>query len=121
MTGAQQSPARLDAYPAWVAALPDVDVDFPGARGHLLSGPHGQLVLWAFDDGGRVPAHRHGPQLGVVLRGAVLLEVDGRCVRYGAGDSFSIADDQVHAATIEPHTLVMEVFAEPDRHRERAR
>ncbi|MYU12631.1 cupin domain-containing protein [Streptomyces sp. SID8361] len=111
----------LDAYPDWVTALPEVDTTFPGACGHLLSGEHGQLVLWRFDEGGSVPVHRHGPQLGMVIRGCVRMTHGGATVDYRAGESFSLADSEDHGAEISPGTLVMELFAENDRHRERAR
>ncbi|WP_048586547.1 cupin domain-containing protein [Streptomyces viridochromogenes] len=110
----------LHAYPDWVTALPEVDTSFPGAHGHLLSGAHGQLVLWRFDEGGSVPVHSHGPQLGMVLSGCVRMIRGGRTVAYRAGESFSLADGEDHGADISPGTLVMELFAENDRHHARA-
>ena len=111
---------RITAFPDWVTLLPEVDVDFPGAKGYLLSGVHGQLVMWDFATGGSVPAHQHGPQLGVVLAGSVLLTREGNTVHYGAGESFSLEDREWHGARIDPGTMVLEIFAESDRHRARA-
>lgn len=104
-------------YPTWVRGLPKVDADFPGADGRLITGGAGQAVLWTFEDGGAVPAHWHGPQIGFVIYGCVDLVVDGKPVECGAGQTFFIDDQAIHSATIKPGTLVVEIFAESDRHR----
>ncbi|MFF2819591.1 hypothetical protein ACFVT9_29230 [Kitasatospora cineracea] len=111
---------NLTRWPAWVERLPRAAVAMPGAVGHIAGQGQGQAVLWSFPDGGTVPAHRHGPQIGVVVTGAVHLERDGEpgTVRIvGAGESFEIHDGQLHAATVEAGTTVIEVFWEGDRHR----
>ncbi|MCX5071091.1 hypothetical protein OHA84_36010 [Streptomyces sp. NBC_00513] len=99
--------------------MPQADVTFPGAVGNLLSGRHGQVVFWTFDQGGEVPPHAHGPQLGVVLTGGIRMSRGGTEVEYRAGQWFDLADGETHAAHIRPGTLVIEVFEEADRHRER--
>lgn len=111
---------RIAEYPDWVTSLPEVDVEFPGAKGYLLSGTHGQLVMWEFAAGGSVPTHQHGPQLGVILAGSVLLTREGNTVDYGVGESFSLEDKEWHGAKIAPGTMVLEIFAESDRHRARS-
>lgn len=107
-------------YPAWLDRLPLADVTFPGAEGRLLSAAHGQVVFWSFRDGGSVPPHAHGPQMGVVLSGSVTLTVDDGTTTWRAGDHFFIEDGQTHSAVIEPGSRIIEVFAENDRHRARS-
>ncbi|MBC3840277.1 cupin domain-containing protein [Streptacidiphilus sp. 4-A2] len=106
-------------FPHWVEELPDVDISFPGASGRLIEGPHGQVVLWTFAEGGSVPPHQHGPQLGIVLAGRVRLTVDGVERDWTSGQMFELADAQVHSAVIDPGTFVIEIFQESDRHRAR--
>jgi quercetin dioxygenase-like cupin family protein len=106
-----------NGYPPWVGALPRVAVNFPGAEGRLMTGPHGQTVFWSFPDGGSVPAHEHGAQMGVVLSGAVHLTVNGRTVTYQAGQHFAIEAGHVHSAEIAAGSEIIELFEEPDRHR----
>ncbi|MFF3400390.1 hypothetical protein ACFYW6_17905 [Streptomyces sp. NPDC002659] len=118
MTESATTFKKLPEYPEWVMALPRVHTDFPGAEGRLMSSPNGQLVFWLFATGGSVPQHKHGPQLGFVVSGSVLLQRSGCSDLYRSGESFSIADGEPHGAEIEPGTLVMEVFSESDRHRE---
>lgn len=106
-------------YPEWLERLPRADVGFPGAEGRLMAGPHGQVVFWSFLDGGSVPAHKHGAQLGFVLSGAVTLVVDGATETFRAGDHFFIDAGQVHSAEIAPGSCIVEVFEEADRHHPR--
>ncbi|MEV5242598.1 hypothetical protein AB0K89_26350 [Streptomyces cinnamoneus] len=108
---------NLVAWPQWIQRLPMAGVALPGVQGRLVAPGLGQTVLWDFPEGGSIPAHRHGPQLGVVLAGCVHLARDGVIRSVRAGESFEITDQQQHAATVAPGTLVVEVFAEPDRHR----
>ncbi|WP_017570217.1 cupin domain-containing protein [Nocardiopsis halotolerans] len=116
----------LSAYPEWVWRLPEADTSFPGSEGRLISGGTGtsgnggQVVLWTFEEGGTVPPHAHGPQLGVVLTGGMELTIGNRVLRCGPGDAFEVADGETHSAVLEPGTRVIELFEEGDRHRARA-
>ncbi|MFJ5276808.1 cupin domain-containing protein [Streptomyces parvulus] len=106
-------------YPSWIEKLPEVDVNFPGAIGNMIGGPDGQVVFWSFSDGGSVPPHRHGPQIGVVLEGRVDLTVEGTTRSWTAGQMFTIGNQEEHSAELAPGTRVIEVFEEADRHRAR--
>ncbi|MFC8529168.1 hypothetical protein [Nocardia sp. NPDC057227] len=96
--------------------LPVVDSPFPGSRGYLLAGAHGQVVFWHFASGARVPRHQHGPQIGVVITGQVDLTTATSTQTICEGGSFSLNDQEPHSAVVTPGTLVIEMFADPDRH-----
>ncbi|WP_406238336.1 cupin domain-containing protein [Nocardia sp. NBC_01009] len=106
----------MDDWPDWVHQFPAIDTPFPGTQGRLLASEHGQVVLWRFPAGATVPCHQHGPQIGVVITGSVELNLGEETRTVTAGESFSLADQQPHGATVAPGTLVIEVFADPDRH-----
>ncbi|MGW0047021.1 hypothetical protein GV791_09370 [Nocardia cyriacigeorgica] len=106
----------MDDWPDWVRKLPVVDTPFPGSRGYLLAGPHGQVVFWSFPAGANVPRHQHGPQLGLVLTGQVDLAVGDIHRTVCGGKYFRLSDQEPHAAVVAPGTLVIEIFADPDRH-----
>ena len=106
----------MDDWPDWVQQLPVVDTPFLGGRGHLPADPHGQVVFWSFPGGASVPHHQHGPQIGLVLAGQVELTAGDDTRTLCSGQYFSLADQVPHAAVAAPGTLVIEVFAEPDRH-----
>ncbi|KMS73589.1 hypothetical protein ACM01_17755 [Streptomyces viridochromogenes] len=105
-------------YPDFIKMLPLADVNFPGAEARLISGSYGQVAFWRFEEGGSVPPHRHGAQLGIVLRGQVTLTVEGVTHTWQAGDVFNIDENDEHSATVAPGTYVVEVYQESDRHRE---
>lgn len=106
----------MDDWPDWIQQLPIVDTPFPGGRGYLLAGPHGQVVFWHFPAGASVPRHQHGPQIGVVIAGQVDLTAGHNIRAVCGGEYFSLGDQVPHAAVVAPGTLVIEVFADPDRH-----
>ncbi|BDT87378.1 hypothetical protein [Nocardia cyriacigeorgica] len=101
----------MDDWPDWVRKLPVVDTP-----GYLLAGPHGQVVFWSFPAGANVPRHQHGPQLGLVLTGQVDLAVGDIHRTVCGGKYFRLSDQEPHAAVVAPGTLVIEIFADPDRH-----
>lgn len=105
----------MDDWPDWVQQLPVIDTPYPGSRGYLLAGPHGQVVFWTFPTGARVPSHQHGPQIGVLLAGQVELTAGQHNRTLSGGEYFSLDDQVPHAAVVAPGTLVIEVFADPDR------
>jgi len=104
-------------FPEFIRQLPAADVDFSGAQAWLLSSPDGQVGFWSFPEGGSVPAHRHGPQIGVVLSGCVTLTVEGETHEVKAGNMFTLEDLELHSATVAPGTYVIEVYRDADRHK----
>lgn len=108
----------LYKYPEFIERLPQADVNFPGAEARLISGARGQVAFWRFEEGGSVPAHRHGAQIGIVLSGQVVLTVEGATKTWNAGEVFSIHENEEHSATVAPGTCVVEVYREANRHRE---
>ncbi|WP_194814578.1 cupin domain-containing protein [Nocardia sp. XZ_19_385] len=103
-------------WPDWVRTLPALATPYPGGAGYLIASPHGQVVLWSFPDGAQVPRHQHGPQIGVVVAGAVELTAEGITRTVTAGESFTLGDQVPHSAHVGPGTLVVEIFADHDRH-----
>lgn len=104
-------------YPEWVKNLPQVDTPFPGAVGWLMPSSHGQVLLWEFTDTVTVRPHRHGPQMGIILRGRSVMTVDGQTREWVAGEVFDIGDQEEHSAVVDPGTFIVEIFAESDRHK----
>ena len=100
----------MDDWPNWIHQLPTVDTQFPG-DGKLLACEHGQVVLWSFPAGAQVPIHAHGPQIGFVVTGRVILTLDDRPRVIDAGGHFTIGDQVPHAATVAPGTLVVETVS----------
>jgi quercetin dioxygenase-like cupin family protein len=71
----------------------------PGVRASPLFGEGAMLNLLDFDPGARVPVHSHPhEQLGIVIEGELVLEIDGVEHRLGPGQSWHIPGGVEHAA-----------------------
>lgn len=104
-------------YPTIVTGMPRADVPLPGVRGWLLQGPDRQGVFFVLEPGASVPEHSHGPQWGFVLEGELELTLDGRRRSLGPGDSYEIAEGQLHSARSPGGARVFDLFADPARYR----
>jgi unsaturated pyranuronate lyase len=88
-----------------------------------LFGQGAMLNLLEFAPGAQVPVHDHAhEQLGYVLEGTLVLEIDGVANELRAGDAYRIAGGTPHSALSHDRCVVLDVF-QPVRedYRERAR
>ncbi len=97
----------------------------PGVRMSPLFGDGAMLNLLDFEPGAAVPVHSHPhEQLGLVVEGEIVLEINGVEHRLHAGHGFQIPGDVPHAAWTEEgkRCRVLDVF-QPVRedYRERVR
>ncbi len=75
----------------------------PGVRMAPLFGEAAMLNLIDLEPGAAVPLHSHPhEQLGIVLRGELVLEVDGEEHRLGPDDAYQLPGDTPHAAWAGP-------------------
>ena len=83
----------------------------PGVRMRPLFGDGAMLNLLEFEPGARVPVHDHPhEQLGYVVEGELVLEIDGVEHRLRPGDGYRIAGGTPHAAWSEGRCVVLDVF-----------
>ena len=83
----------------------------PGVTMRPLFGDGAMLNLLEFGAGARVPVHDHPhEQLGYVLEGELVLEIDGVEHRLRPGDAYRIAGETPHAAWSDGPCLVLDVF-----------
>ena len=97
--------------------LPPVELPYDTGVGHMLVGDEGAAVFVAFHERTEVPPHRHGAQWGVVIRGEMILDLDGEHIRVGPGEWYDIPAGVPHGAVVEAGTALIDVFADPDRFR----
>jgi unsaturated pyranuronate lyase len=84
----------------------------PGVTMRPLFGEGAMLNLLEFAPDARVPVHDHShEQLGYVLEGELVLEIDGVEHLLGAGDAYRIAGGTQHAAWSYGPCVVLDVFA----------
>lgn len=94
----------------------------PGVTMRPLFGDGAMLNLLEVQPGAVVPAHDHPhEQLGYVLEGELVLELDGVEHTLGPGDAYQIPGGTTHAAWSNGPCLVLDIF-QPVRgdYRERA-
>jgi quercetin dioxygenase-like cupin family protein len=110
-----------NAYADFIARLPKADIPMAGVNAALLTGAQGQVVFFTLPAGASVPPHSHGEQWGIVVEGEVDLTIDGVERTYGRGDAYYIGDGVVHSAVVKNGCLAIDVFADPQRYRAKAR
>ncbi|MCB2226237.1 MAG: cupin domain-containing protein [Desulfarculaceae bacterium] len=103
-------------YPEFIKSLPKADLPMAGMTAHLMAAPTGQVVFFELPAEASVPPHSHGAQWGIVVSGKVELTIGGETKTYQPGDSYFIGDGVEHAANVFEDSLVIDVFADPNRY-----
>lgn len=99
--------ARPD-LPDRIRTLPRFDGPFDAFR---LSGEGCEVLIASYPAGAVIEPHSHETEnCGVVLRGALLLAMDGEERRYGPGDWYHLDPGQVHSARFEVDTSEIEFW-----------
>ncbi len=104
-------------YPEMITKLPQADVPFKGVRAWISQGADHQVVFFDMDPIGKVSAHRHGEQWGIVVEGEMELTIGGVTKRFRAGDSYHVPAGVEHEATFLTHTRVIDVFGDVERYK----
>ena len=104
---------RADFLPPRIRDLPEFDGPFDAYR--LVA--DGADVLFATYPAGTVIApHRHDTDnVGVIIRGELVLTVDGAESRHGPGDWYHVGPGVIHAASFDQDTAEIEFwFSAPE-------
>ncbi|RKZ15754.1 hypothetical protein DRQ50_07095 [bacterium] len=109
------SPASA-VFPSEILALPQVEVPVAGVTGYSLCNGEKQVVFFLFDEGVSVPDHTHCEQLGMVVSGEMVMEVDGETNLFTAGDHYRVPEGVKHRASFSKPTLVIDMSDDPDRY-----
>jgi quercetin dioxygenase-like cupin family protein len=110
---------RVERFPDFVRALPELDLPFAGARGWLIQGTVQQVVFIEFDETIEAPEHTHAEQWEFAIAGRVTLHRGGTSTEYHPGESFSVASGEPHAATVCAGYKAVMIFNQPDRYKAR--
>lgn len=83
-------------------------------RREAACGKNCQIIEFALEKGAIIPDHSHpNEQVGMVVKGKILLKMNGEKTTLGAGDGYSIASGEVHGVDILEDSVVIDVFAPP--------
>ncbi|MCB2190961.1 MAG: cupin domain-containing protein [Deltaproteobacteria bacterium] len=104
------------AFADFIKELPKAALGLAEVTGYLLAGPKGQTVFFDLPAGASVPLHSHGAQWGIVVSGEMELTIGDETKIYRAGECYDIPAGALHGATVLVPSLVIDVFAEPNRY-----
>jgi quercetin dioxygenase-like cupin family protein len=82
----------------------------------LAAGERMNIQHFKIEPGATVPEHSHPhEQLGYVTSGTLTFELEGAQIEISAGDAYSLAGDEPHAAVNEGDTVVegIDIFSPP--------
>jgi quercetin dioxygenase-like cupin family protein len=108
-------------FPGFITGLPEADISVEGVRGWISQGGDHQVVFFEIEPIGEIAPHSYGEQWGVVVAGEMELAVDGRTRRYGPGDTYHLPAGVVHGAKFLSPFRAIDVFADADRYKPKAR
>jgi quercetin dioxygenase-like cupin family protein len=98
-------------YPDRIRTLPAYDGRFDAYR---LSAEGADVLFASYPRGTRIAPHAHETEnYGVIIRGELILTVQGRDERYGVGDWYHVPAGVEHAARFEQDTDEIEFWFEP--------
>ncbi len=102
-------------YPDRIRTLESWDGRFDAYR---LRARGADVLFASYPAGTAIPPHTHDTDNhGVIVRGELILIVDGAEHRYGVGDWYHVPAGHEHAARFEVETDEIEFWFEPDAER----
>lgn len=104
-------------FPEFIRKLPELELPFDGASGHLLQGGSQQVVFVRIERDVHVAAHRHAAQWELAVAGEAVLTMAGETRTYRAGESFYIPAGVEHSAEVKAGYRAIIFFDQADRYR----
>lgn len=99
------------SYPEKIRTLPLYDGRFDA---HQLKAEGADVLFASYPAGTSIPEHAHDTDnYGVITRGELILEIDGRVERHGVGSWYHVPAETVHAARFEVETDEIEIWFAP--------
>lgn len=91
---------------------------FQGVRAWILQGQDCQLIFFEMQSTALVPEHSHDyPQWGMVVKGKMMLTVNGKTRTIRKGDDYLIPAKARHRAEFLGPTQVIDLFSEKTRYK----
>lgn len=100
-------------YPDKIRSLPLFDGRFDAYK---LAAEDADVLFASYPAGTSIPPHRHDTDnYGVIIRGELILHMDGKISRYGVGDWYHVPAGAEHAAEFDQATDEIEFWFDIDR------
>ncbi len=103
---------KTNHFPNLIRDLPPFD----GAFDAFQLNANGCKVLFAsYPAGTKIPPHTHDTEnCGVITQGELILTVNNEERRYGVGDWYHLAAEEIHAARFDVETSEIEFWFDAD-------
>jgi len=99
---------RADFLPPRIRALPDFDGPFDAFR---LAADGADVLFATYPAGTTIDPHDHETDnVGVIIRGELILTMDGEDSRFGPGDWYHVPPGRTHAAQFDQDTAEIEFW-----------
>ena len=99
---------RAEFLPPRIRVLPEFDGPFDA---HRLAADGAEVLFATYPAGTMIAPHRHDTEnVGVIIRGELVLEAEGAEVRYRPGDWYHLAPGVEHAARFDQDTAEIEFW-----------
>jgi quercetin dioxygenase-like cupin family protein len=104
--------------PPFIQDLPALDVPLPEhvVSARAVRSDRALVVFFTFHEDVELPEHSHGPQWGTLVQGTITITMGGVAHIKRPGDTWDIPDGAPHSVHIAAGSVVIDVFAEPDRY-----
>ena len=98
-------------YPNRIRSLPLYDGRFDA---YQLDADSAQVLFASYPAGTEIPPHRHDTDNhGVIIRGELILSMNGETQRFAVGDWYHVPAGVEHAARFEQETDEIELWFDP--------
>ena len=82
------------------------------SRQNLVNGDRTHLVKFFVEKGATMPTHSHKEeQTGYLIKGKIIMTIDGVDHELGAGDSWSIKSHIPHSVSVIENSVILDVFS----------
>ena len=82
------------------------------SRQNLVNGDCSHLVKFFVEKGAVMPIHSHEEeQTGYLIKGRIIMTIDGVAHELGAGDSWSIKRHIPHSVSVIEDSVILDVFS----------
>lgn len=100
--------SKNNAFPDLITRLPAFEGPFDA---YQLDADNCKVLFASYPAGTTIEPHTHATtNCGVIVRGELLLTIDGKEQRYGPGDWYYLAAEQEHSARFEKDTSEIEFW-----------
>jgi len=103
-------------FPEPILDLPEADIPLKGIKAYLSQGSDHQIIFMQFSEDVDLQEHSHEAQWGIVLKGKILMTIDGKTCMYQKGDRYYIPKGTKHSGKIFAGYADMTFFHQKDRY-----